>query len=98
MDCCCSVFQKFYNKKYVHQEDLAYLICNICKCLKTNFGKSKEFWYDMFAYYQKAKTICEWKWKNGYLPIVKLSEKICENKVEDIWKEHKDCSCSEVYF
>lgn len=51
----------------------------------------------MFAYYLKAKAVCKWRRKNSYLPIVKWGESICENKIVDIFKKHKDCTFSKVY-
>ena len=52
----------------------------------------------MFAYYLKAKAVCKWRRENNYLPIVKWSESICEDKIVDIFKGHKECECSKVYF
>ena len=47
----------------------------------------------MFAYYQKAKAVCEWRRESNYLPLIKWGESICRNN-----KGHKECACSEVYF
>lgn len=99
MDRSYSVFKQFREKKYVHEKDLGYLVSHICRCLKLfNFGKSEECWCNMFAYYLKAKTVCEWKLKNGYLPVVKWGEAVCEDKIVDIFKEYKHCNCSGAYF
>lgn len=98
MSRCVFVFNQFHEKKYVHEEDLGYLVCYICRCLKSSFEESQKFWFDMFAYYLKAKAVCKWRRKNSYLPIVKWGESICENKIVDVFKKHKDCTCSNVYF
>lgn len=62
-------------------------------------GNSQRYWCNMFAYYLKAKNVCEWKQKNGYLTVVKWGEAICNDKLVDTFDdEHKNCRCSQVYF
>lgn len=36
--------------------------------------------------------------RNSYLPVAKWGESVCEDKIVNIFKRHKDCTCSEVYF
>ena len=57
------VFEQFQEKKLVHQKDLKYLVCYICSCLNSNFGESRKFWYDMYAYYLEANDVCKWRQK-----------------------------------
>ena len=83
------VFNQFQQKKkIIHEEDLKYLLCYICSCLKSSFGESQKFWFDMFAYYLKAKVVCGWRQENNFLPIVKWGESIFEEKIVDIFKGH----------
>lgn len=67
-------------------------------CLKSNFGESQKFWFDMFAYYLKANDVCKWRQKNGYLLVAKWGESVCDDKIVNIFKKHKECTCSKVYF
>ena len=79
------VSNQFQEKKFVHQEDLKFLVCYICSCLKSNFGESQKFWFDMFAYYLKVNDVCKWRQKNGYLLVAKWGESICEDKTVTIF-------------
>ena len=55
-----SVFRQFIEKKYIHKNDLGYLLCYIHHCLKINyFGNSQMYWFKMFVYYLKAKAVCD---------------------------------------
>ena len=80
------VFNQFYGKKFLNQEELKYLVCYIRKCLNSKFGTRDKYWYNMFAYYLRANEVVKW------------GEAICNNKVVNIFKEHKNCCCSKVYF
>ena len=44
----------------------------------------------MFAYYLKENDVCKWRQRNGYLPVAKWGEAICNDEVVNIFKEHKD--------
>ena len=95
---CLFIFNQFYGKKILNQEELKYLACYIFKCLNSKFGTSDKYWYNMFASYLKANEICKQRQINGFLPLAKWGEAICNNKVVNIFKEHKNCSRSKVYF
>ena len=92
------VFHQFYGKKILNQEELKYLVCYIRKCLNSKFGTRDKYWYNMFAYYLRANEVCKWRQINGFLPLAKWGESISNNKVVNIFKEHKNCCCSKVYF
>ena len=94
-----SVFRQFIEKKYIHKNDLGYLLCYIRHCLKINcFGNSQMYWFKMFVHYLKAKAVCDWKEKNSYLTVAKWGESICNDKLVDIFAdEHKNCLCAQVY-
>ena len=90
-------FNQFRQEKIIHEEDLKYLLCYISSFLKSSFGDSQKFWFDMFAY-QKTKAVCKWRRESDYLPLVKWGESICQDKIMEIFKGHKECICSKVYF
>ena len=91
------VFQSFESENYVHLGDLKHLSEHICGKLNGDYTPNYKYWYNMYSYSNKVFIICKWRQSKGLQPVAKWGKPICEGKLVNIFKEHKDCSCGSVH-
>ena len=93
-------FLDFEDGKYVHLYDFPHLSDFICGNMQADYIPSYKYWYNMYSYSSKAFIVYHWGESKGLEPIAKWGEAICEDKLVNIFEEHKDCrkGCGSVYY
>ena len=90
-------FQNYKNFIYLNEDELKLAVNYIC--MNLNYSTSDyPYWYDMYSYTSKSFIVLNWRRRNNKLPIAKLGESICMNKIINFAKTEHKCTCSSVYF
>ena len=93
-------FLDFENGKYNHLDDLLHLSDFICGNMQADNTPYYKYWYNMYSYSSKGFIVSRWRESKGLEAIAKWEEAICEDKLVNIFEEHKDCrkGCGIVYY
>ena len=86
-------FKRFENFEIIDEESLDKATNYVCLQLNNpSFGY--KYYYDMYSYITKCKIVLQ------KYSTTKLGQAICNGKLIDFVKdqEHKNCSCSSVYY
>ena len=91
-------FIKYQNGEYLTKSELTFATNYVCSYLN-NPGRNYRY-YDMYSYISKSFIVCRWKNENDYKPFAKFGEAICTDQLINFLKEkeHKNCTCSSVYY
>ena len=57
---------------------------------------NRSYWYEQYNICTKLYHVCKWRKGKGFQPIGKKGENICNDKLVNIFAEHKDCVCAVV--
>ena len=96
-----SLFEKYQNFEFVDANQLNLIIGYICGNL--NSGINYPFWYDMYCYATKSRTVIRLKQEKNRLALAQLGQCVCEGEVVNFLKnKNKECNCGggcgSVYF
>ena len=90
-----SLYKAFENYEYVHKDYLNEIQNYICGNLNS-WSPNRSYWYEQYNICTKLYHVCKWRKGKGFQPIGKKGENICNDKLVNIFAEHKDCVCAVV--
>ena len=92
-------FKKYDRKEFLTRSKLEYAVDHGCLNLN-NPSIGCKYFYNMYLYITKLFIVCNWKKKSGYDIVSKFREAICYDQLVIFFEneEHKQCSCSSVYY
>ena len=94
------IFENFEKEKYVTYDELKHMANYICANLNSVYSPNYKYWYNQYSHSSKAYIVCEWRQKKGLALVAKWGEAICDDKLVNFFKEHKNCrrGCGSVYY
>ena len=90
-----SLYKAFENYEYIHQDNLNEIQNYICSNLNL-WSPNRSYLYEQYKICTKLYDLCRWRKEKGFQPIGKKGENIGNNKLVNIFSDHKDCVCSVV--
>ena len=91
------MFEFFENGNYINEIDIP-LVTNYISSNLYSWSPNRRYWEQQYNIANKLYIICSWRKENGFCPLEKKGETICNNELINYFadEKHKNCSCSKI--
>ena len=92
-----AMYEFFKNGNYINESNVP-LVSNYISSNLNSWSPNQRYWEKQYHILTKLYIVCKWRKENGFRPLTKRGQRICNNELINYFadEKHKTCSCSTI--